>query len=499
VSGGITAADIATLSDRVARWRACPADFVREEFRPHELGRLTPDGIDPAQHELLALLPSQAPGEQYVAQQAATGTAKTVGMSWTGLWHMVVHGDGARYPNGAALSITEKNLHDNLVREMAYWRGRSRLCSLLLDLNATRLARRDAPDKAFISFRAYPKGAGGEEAAAALSGIHGPYCVALLDETGTMPPAVGRKVQQIPTEGQVYFKALASGNPDSNDGLLHEIATNLRATWRLIVVTGDPDDPNRSPRVPIEKARHAIATYGRDNAWVRIYILGQFPLTALNKFLGPDDIALAQRRACQAADVAWSQNRLAIDPARFGDDRTGIVRRQGLAMFPSWHMRGRRGSEIAAFVADLNANPDVGPFDLIVVEMGSENSGAVFDGLKAGGLPVHAVYQSGASPDPRFYNLRAYMHWHAADWVKTRGCFPKDEALAREALAPMYDYKSGKLIVESKDDIKERLQESPDLWDSACMTFALPDAPRNLNVPARARGGHGTVRVVVDS
>lgn len=477
---------------KIAVYRHEPAAFVQEQFRPEELGRLTPDGIDPAQHEMLGVLTSQEVGKQYVAMQAARGTAKTCGLAWSACWHLACQGDANNFPIGAAVSITEANLRDNLVKEIAFWRSRSPWLMEVLDLNNARLARRDAPDRAFISFRACPPDAGETEAASALSGIHGRYAMVLLDEIGDMSPAIGRKARQVPIEGQRYFKVLAAGNPVSTSSLLYEVVTKLRSEWHVIVITGDPDDPKRSPRVNVEGARRDIAAYGRDNAWVRIYTLGQFPLTALNKFLGPDDIAAAQRRNYERQDIEWAQNRLGIDPARFGDDRTGFVKRQGRVMWPSWHQREMTSTQISAFAAQLNATEGVGPFDMVVVDAGGPNAGGLVDQLRQALGETRVLEVSSSStkvPDPRCYNLRAYMHEQAARWVKSGGHLPKDEALMEEALAPMYDHKNGKIIVEDKGDLKAagRLGRSPDLWDAACLTFAVPDAPRLAVAPAGAR------------
>lgn len=475
----LTAEQRATLVDHVRRWRKRPDQFMEEQFKVT---------LDPAQVSACAALADPGPQFQRIAIQAAAGTAKSAWLAMSTLWFMTVWGDGRWAPCGAAVSISEKNLHDNYVKELAIWRARSPLCMKLLDLNTKRLALIDRPDTGFMSFRSFQDGADENTLGATLSGLHGPYVLQVIDEAGDVPIAIGRTTEQARTADSVFCKVLAGGNPVSTDALLHEIATNLSALWHLIVVTGDPDDPNRSPRVPMEKARTAIATYGRENAWVRIYILGLFPRTALNKFLGPEDIDRACGRNYALSDIAWAQNRLGIDPARFGDDRTGFVRRQGLVMWPSWHLRGASSSEIAAFAANLNATRGVGPFDLVLVDAGGPNSGGAIDQMRAARLNVVEVHSSGKPPEDRFFNNRAYMEWHAADWVKTRGQFPKDDkAMRREALAGSYDFKSGKLIVADKDQVKLVLQgDSPDLWDAGKLTFALPDAPKDSPMP----GGH---------
>lgn len=480
-AGEMTDAEVATMRDHVKRWQKHPDQFCVEQFSvPGE-----PLKLDPAQLQTCEVIASPLPQHQRIALQAAAGTAKTATEAMLTIWFMIVWGDAYWPPCGAAVSKSMANLSANYVKELALWRARSPLATALLDLNSRRLALKGHEDRGFIDFRSYPDGADDTTIGDALSGLHGRYVLQIIDEAGNVPTAIGRKTEQARTAESVFCKVIAGGNPESNDALLHEIATNLRPLWHLIVITGDPDDPNRSPRVDMDKARTAIATYGRENAWVRIFILGQFPLTALNKFLGPDDIERSVRRNYTLHDYQWAQNRLGVDPARFGDDRTSFVRRQGLVMWPSQHMRGATSSQIAARAAVMHATPGVGPFDLVLVDAGGPNSGGAIDQMRAAGLTVIEVHSSGKPPEDRFYNNRSYMEWHAAEWVKSRGQFPADDKeMAREALAGTYDYKSGKLIVLDKDDIKPLLQgNSPDLWDGAKLTFAIPDSPKGLPMP----------------
>lgn len=475
---------------RKAMWLRDPVLYVRQRFGAEP---------DPSQIEMLEALPSQEERDLRIATQSCANTGKTAGLAWASCWFMELQGDfqNHHYPNGIAASITESNLRDYYIKECSTWIARSRPVDglphlgQLLDLNSERLALRGYEGKAFIAFRTFPKNADANSVGATLAGLHGKYVLQVLDELGAQPKPVVRTVEQAREKDQRFFKVLGAGNPVTEDGALYEIATNLRHLWKLIVVTGDPDVATRTPRIPIEVARERIATYGRDAAWVRIYTLGLFPLTAINKFLGPDDITEAQRRHYTEADIAWSQNRLGIDPARFGDDRTGFVRRQGRVMWPSWNMRDASSSQISAYAAELNATPKVGPFDLVIVDAGGPNSGGLVDQLKQalGEARVMEVASSGKSPDPRCFNLRAYMHESAARWVKSGGQLPpfgSDESMMQEALAPMYDHKGGKIIVEEKKELKgpDRLGRSPDLWDAACLTFAVPDAPKLAAVPA---------------
>ena len=60
------------------------------------------------------------------------------------------------------------------------------------------------------------------------------------------------------------------------------------------------------------------------------------------------------------------------------------------------------------------------------------------------------------------------------EWFQDRACsMPKDDALIAELTSPTYAFTStGKMVVESKADMKKRGLRSPDLADAFLLTFA---------------------------
>src|SRR5262249_2581340 len=85
-----------------------------------------------------------------------------------------------------------------------------------------------------------------------------------------------------------------------------------------------------------------------------------------------------------------------------------------------------------------------------------------------------------------FANRRAEIWWHVRDWIATGGAIPNLQALKQELATPIYWFDAtGRKVLESKDDIKKRLQtgSSPDIADALALTFAAPVAvrPRGIN------------------
>ncbi|HEX2615245.1 MAG TPA: hypothetical protein VHL10_07115 [Nitrososphaera sp.] len=116
----------------------------------------------------------------------------------------------------------------------------------------------------------------------------------------------------------------------------------------------------------------------------------------------------------------------------------------------------------------------------------------VYDRLKELGFRniVPIVSGSKASNPAKFINLRAEMHWNLRILLQS-GEFkiPDDDNFVAEASPITYKIlSSGKIQIESKDDLLERGFASPDHVDSAVMTCTDPEQyiPR---VPHRAYFG----------
>jgi len=73
-----------------------------------------------------------------------------------------------------------------------------------------------------------------------------------------------------------------------------------------------------------------------------------------------------------------------------------------------------------------------------------------------------------------YVNLRAELWGKMKNWLEQRGCaLPKDDDLLAELTSPRYTFNSsGRLRLESKDEMKKRGLSSPDLADACILTLA---------------------------
>lgn len=450
----------------IREWRDDPVKFVRDNFK-----------VEPDLWQVKALI-SFANRDNKIHRlslQACAGPGKSTVLAWCILWFLTTQGEKGSHPKGAAISVTQDNLKDNLWSEVAKWHQISDVTRFLFTWTKERIFANDHPETWFISARSFAKSANAEEQGRTLSGIHSKYVLFVIDESGDIPVNVLKSAEQaMSTADKEFGRIIQAGNPTSLEGMLYAAQSSLADKWEVIKITGDPDDPDRSPRIDAKWAAEQIKTYGRDDPWVKSYILGEFPDSAINTLLSLEDVEKSMNRTVRATDITYSQKRLGVDVARFGSDSSIIVPRQGLVMFKYVEMRGFRTPDIAARV--MEAKYKWGSESEFVDGTGGFGSG-VIDSMRQGGANPFEVHFSEKSSDQRYYNKRSEMWFKMAEWVKSGGCLYKCNTLKKELLAPTYTFKNGKFILEAKEQIKSRLGFSPDRCDALALTFYLPDAP----------------------
>ena len=187
----------------------------------------------------------------------------------------------------------------------------------------------------------------------------------------------------------------------------------------------------------------------------------------------------AAKRVYQKSHVDMSPVVLGIDPARFGDDRSVIFRRQGRQAFKPVVYRGIDNMDLAARVANLIEEYDP---DAVFCDAGAGSG--VIDRLRQLSYDVIEIPFGGKATKPEQYlNRRSEMWWLMKQWIEEGGAIPNDVALKQELATPIYWYDNvGRRVLESKDQIKKRLQGagSPDLADALALTFALPVAKKEM-------------------
>jgi hypothetical protein len=185
--------------------------------------------------------------------------------------------------------------------------------------------------------------------------------------------------------------------------------------------------------------------------------------TATQRHLRPDQYNFAARV-------------LGVDPARFGDDRFVVIRRQGLVAFPP---QISRGNDTERGVSLVFREAEAWQPDAIFIDPGG-NPG-VYDGLKRTRWPVYAVDFGSGATDKRFQNKKAEIWWRMKEWLKDGGCIPPDQAFIADLCSIEYDHSNshGRFALETSEKLKRRGLPSPDIASALATTFAFAIAPRS--------------------
>ena len=166
-----------------------------------------------------------------------------------------------------------------------------------------------------------------------------------------------------------------------------------------------------------------------------------------------------------------------LDVARFGDDRTGLIIRQGGQII---HVEAWRNKDTVQTAGKVISMYKSRLFDCVAVDVIGLGAG-VYDMVKNARIPCVAVNVS-ESPgvDGKFKLLRDEVWWKVREWFQDMGCgistgIPEQDR--NELIADIQDIhysysKMGLIKIESKDDMKKRLGFSPDVGDALTCTFA---------------------------
>lgn len=430
---------------RLRRWRDDPKKFVTEALgaRP-----------EPWQSKALAA----AVSHDRLAVRSGHGVGKTAFLAWLILWWLVT-----RFPaRVAATAPTGHQLADVLWGEIAKWHRC--LPDELRDelvVRAATVELRGAPNESFAAARTARR-----EQPEAFQGFHCEHMLFIADEASGIDDVIFEVgAGAMSTAGA---KTVLTGNPTRNSGYFFDAFHKLRKRWWTRRVSSR-DVPRARGHI-----EDVIETYGKDSNAYRIRVLGEFPEQADEAVIPLDWIESAVARevaAIESLRPVWG-----LDVARYGDDRSALAKRKGNVLLePVLWWRGKDTMQTTGRVMEewRDTPESMRPAEILVDAIGI--GAGVADRLYELGLPVRAinVAEQPAATD-RFARLRDELWWRARDWFAARDCkIAGDEALIGELSAPAFAYTSaGRIVVESKDDMKARGLASPDLADAFVLTFA---------------------------
>ena len=393
-----------------------------------------------------------------VAIKSGHGVGKTAFEAWVTLWWLLTH-----YPCKVAVTANSAHqLSDVLWTEIDRWaRNMPKAFKDLLEFKSDKIALKGAPDSfavARTSRRENPE---------SLAGFHSPHMLFVVEEASGVPNVIFETASgALSTPGA---KIIMCGNPTRSDGYFYDAFHADREKWHCITVSCE-DGEYVDPKFIGDMAEK----YGEASNVFRVRVLGEFPTQSDDVLLPLHLVEDATKRDVEAGPttpVVWG-----LDVARFGSDRSALAKRQGNVLVePIKTWQNKDLMELAGIVL---AEHDAVPYSMrpqaIYIDAIGLGAGLA-DRLRELDLPAVAVAVSEtASLKDRFNRLRDELFWSAREWFEARDChMPEDDTLIAELTGIRYKYlSSGKLKIESKDEMKKRGQRSPDTADAFVLTFA---------------------------
>jgi hypothetical protein len=206
---------------------------------------------------------------------------------------------------------------------------------------------------------------------------------------------------------------------------------------------------------------------------------------------------------------AFNMTAMAFDPAGGGADAAELARRHG-----GWYaeMISEKGPETAdgskAAGMIISHRRDNAP---VVVDVGGGYGGAVTLRLKDNGI-AHIGFNGASKSSSKtidgqlnFANKRAEAWWKFREALNPDqqggSCIalPPDPELRSDLAAPTYEVSARGLLIESKDDLRERLGRSPGKGDAVvmCLSEGNTAVKRSLNqssLQTRANIGYSSIK-----
>lgn len=321
-----------------------------------------------------------------------------------------------------------------------------------------------------------------EEKPDAFAGVHNHNGVMLkFDEASGIPHAIFTVSEGFFTEPVLDRYWDLYSNPRNNTGPFFESHHANRADWHPIQI-----DARTVEGTDAETYAKIIRTYGEDSDEARIEVYGQFPNSGEDQLIPMDAILGARER--DIIPDPGAPLLMGIDFGNGGKDPSVIRFRRGYDARSIPAIR-RAGMQVLDFTANVVA-PAIDKYQPDYIFADTNGVGAPgAEWLRAAGYRVISVYAQGSPQDEaQYFNKRAECWGEMAIWLRN-GAIDDSEVLKDDLKGPkrLRHKTTGKLQVESKDDMKARGLASPNDGDALALTFGQKVA-RKDHAASRARG-----------
>jgi phage terminase large subunit len=311
-----------------------------------------------------------------------------------------------------------------------------------------------------------------------LQGIHELRLTFIADEASGVSRKIMETIKGTLSNPDALF--LCIGNPNTTDCEFYDCFTTFREQWHCLRWNAE-HTARDYPHIVSPQRNQAIADeYGEDSDVYKIRVKGEFPSQDPNNVMGIDDLLYCTRtsiRGCASnTEIMPIQKAFGLDFARFGQDSSVVARRVGLAIvgFKVFNKKDPREVVDYAFQQQYEHNWKNGDCWFIPDAVGMGQG--VVHSFHESGKQVYE-FQSHASPfdGEMFANQISEAWFFVRSLVREHIChIPNRPRLLKQlSTRQYYTDRKGKIVIETKDEWRERLEteESPDEADALVQAF----------------------------
>lgn len=307
-------------------------------------------------------------------------------------------------------------------------------------------------------------------------GFHAPHQLVVITEAQAVDESIYEQLDGVLTSD--HCRKYIAGNPLMAQGHFWRIFNDSKVGNEYEKFTFSCyDAPNVKERknifpgmVSYEWVEACRKKWGEDSALWEGRVLGQFPRVSVQTLLSMDECI----RSTRVEKPSPGLKVLAIDPARFGDDSTGmsicVGGRQVYLNKESGKATTETEGEILGLVAEHN--PQV-----LVIDEGCMGGGIldhVTKELESNENINIVTFNFGGRPtDSKFANIGTEAYFTVCENIR-KGLIrlEEDQDLFNQLCSRKYGFSTkGQLIIESKKDMKKRGFPSPDVADATVMAL----------------------------
>ena len=432
------------LVELLRLYQGNPVAFVRGVF-----------GASPTDQQI-SLLNSAVKKDSRLAVKSCTASGKTAALVWLVYYFLCCH------PNcrGLVTAPTASQLFRVFRSELILWHGRMEpVMRDLFEIMNEKIFLVGRKDTQYFSWVT-----GSTDNKESFAGLHADKVVLMVDEASALPKEIFDTLYGTLSYGDTSF--ILVSNPVRAEGPFYDIFANAKSksVWDTLTFTS-----YGSPNVDKEWIEEIIEYYGKDSDFFKMRCMGEFPLMSEAQFINVSLIDEAIDRQLLPQDYHHFPRILGCDVARFGNDSSVIVDRQG----PKLHnILFFKGLDTVAFTEKILQYYKASQYVNVCVDGIGVGSGVV-DQLKRFNLPVIDVNVSCKSSDPKtYFNLRSQLYGEVRDWLPGAD-LPNHKELRDDLIGINYSYNNKlQIILESKKEMKRRGDKSPDFGDALALSFA---------------------------